>query len=336
MRPIFLKSIESTQLSYLFFMLICIIVGTFSLIFFSSWLIQKWILSRINFGKKETVISYSLTLCLLAYQTYWLIAIYSEHTPLLKIFIIVFYTILITPILSFIQTLKKNEELKLQAHQRKIEYDIMSKYAEEVKEQYQKIRTFRHDYINILSSIEYYLEQNKIEELKIFYHAHVKQTKTLFKKNMLRLDDLQKIEAIEIQSILATKLIMAQEKKIDVQIEVSENIPKNMPVDPVILIRILGILLDNAIEELESLTSGKLLVGVFTINNDFIFIIQNTIREDIESLQLLKKQGYSTKGKNRGIGLSNVDQLISLEPSLLLETTIKNKVFIQKIIIMKG
>ena len=321
MRPLFLKSIESTKLTNTFFMFICIVVGTFSLIFLSSWYIRKWILSRINFGKKETALSYLLTLCLLAYQTYWLLAIYSGHTPLLKIFIIVFYAILIIPILSFIQTLKKNEELKFQAHQRK---------------QYQKIRKFRHDYVNILSSIENYLEQNKIEELKVFYHAHVKQTKSLFKSNMLRLDDLQKIEAIEIQSILATKLIMAQEKKIDVQIEVSENISKNIPIDPVILIRILGILLDNAIEELETLTYGKLLVGIFTINSDLVFIIQNNVREDIESVQLLKKQGYSTKGETRGIGLANVEELISLEPRLLLETTIKDKLFIQKIIIMKG
>ncbi|MFS7004518.1 GHKL domain-containing protein [Carnobacterium maltaromaticum] len=125
-------------------------------------------------------------------------------------------------------------------------------------------------------------------------------------------------------------------KKIDVQIEVSENISKNIPIDPVILIRILGILLDNAIEELETLTYGKLLVGIFTINSDLVFIIQNNVREDIESVQLLKKQGYSTKGETRGIGLANVEELISLEPRLLLETTIKDKLFIQKIIIMKG
>ncbi|MEG1174266.1 GHKL domain-containing protein, partial [Carnobacterium sp.] len=99
---------------------------------------------------------------------------------------------------------------------------------------------------------------------------------------------------------------------------------------------ILGILLDNAIEELETLTYGKLLVGIFTINSDLVFIIQNNVREDIESVHLLKKQGYSTKGETRGIGLANVEELISLEPRLLLETTIKDKLFIQKIIIMKG
>ncbi len=180
------------------------------------------------------------------------------------------------------------------------------------------------------------MDQDKIEELKTFYHTNVKQTKTLFKTNMLRLDDLQKIDCIEIKSILTTKLITAQEKQIDVQIEVNEQIPENLSVDPIILIRILGILLDNAIEELESLKEGRLLVGVFTMKSDVIFIIQNTVRENVEPLHLLKKEGFSTKGTNRGLGLSNIEELILLEQRLLLETTITNEVFIQKITIMRG
>ena len=62
---------------------------------------------------------------------------------------LVFYAILIALIVSVIQTFTKNEELKYQAKQRKIEYDMMSKYAEEVKKQYQDMRKFRHDYVNI-------------------------------------------------------------------------------------------------------------------------------------------------------------------------------------------
>lgn len=58
----------------------------------------------------------------------------------------------------------------------------------------------------------------------------------------------------------------------------NETIPSDLSVDPVILIRILGILLDNAIEELESLKEGKLLVGIFITNGDLMFIIQNTVR----------------------------------------------------------
>jgi len=336
MRPIFYKSFESTQSTEQLFLFLLILITTFILIIVGSWLVTKWILPKVSGGRKESAIAYLLTLCLIIYQTYWLLFHYAKNTPLLRGFILVFYVILIALIVSVIQTFTKNEELKYQAQQRKIEYELMSKYAGEVKKQYQDMRKFRHDYVNILSSIEYYLDQNKIEELKQFYHTSVKQTKTLFKTNMLRLDDLQKIDSIEVKSILTTKLITAQEKNIDVQIEVAERIPENLSVDPVILIRILGILLDNAIEELESSQEGKLLVGIFIMKGDVLFIIQNTVRNNVEPLHVLKKEGFSTKGNNRGLGLSNIQELILLEQQLLLETTITNEVFIQKITIMKG
>lgn len=335
-RPLFLKSIDATQPIEQFFLFFLILITTFILILIGARSINKWVLPIINGRRNESAISYLLTLSLLAYQTYWLLANYAKNTPLLRGFILVFYVILVALIVSVIQTFTKNEELKFQAQQRKLEYDMMSKYAEEIKKQYQDMRKFRHDYINILSSIEYYLDQNKIEELRQFYYTSVKQTKSLFKTNMLRLDDLQKINSIEVRSILTTKLITAQEKKIDVQIEVNETIPSDLSVDPVILIRILGILLDNAIEELESLNEGKLLVGIFIMKDDLMFIIQNTVRKNVEPLHLLKKEGFSTKGDNRGLGLANVEELILLEQRLLLETTVTNEVFIQKITITKG
>lgn len=335
-RPLFFKSIESTQSNEQFFLFFLILITSFILIFIGAKSINKWVLPIISGSRKESTISYLLTLCLLAYQIYWLLDNYAKNTPFLRGFILVFYVILVTLILSIIQTFTKNEELTFQAQQRKLEYDMMRKYAEEIKKQYQNMRKFRHDYVNILSSIEYYLDQNKIEELRQFYHTSVKQTKTLFKTNMLRLDDLQKINSIEVRSILTAKLIAAQEKKIDVQVEVNETIPSDLSVDPVVLIRILGILLDNAIEELESLNEGELLVGIFIMNGDLMFIIQNTVRENMEPLYLLKKEGFSTKGDNRGFGLANLEELILLEQRLLLETTATNEVFIQKITIMKG
>lgn len=334
-RPLFFQIIAAKQFCEQIFLLFLILATTISIISIVSWLINKWVFPSIR-GKNLSVLSYLLTMFLLAYQTYGLLTIYIDNIPLLKDFILIFYGILIALIISVIKTFSKNEILNFQAKQRELEYDMMSKYSEEVKKQYQEIQKFRHDYINILSSIEYYLDHNKIAELKRFYHTNVKQTKTLFKTNILRINDLEKIESLEIRSIVSTKLITAQEKNIDVQIEVNEKIPVNISLDSVILIRILGILLDNAIDELESLKSGSLLVGIFIISGDVVIIIQNTVRENVEPLHLLKKEGFSTRGNSRGLGLSNVQELILLEPQLLLETIIENNLFIQKITIMKG
>ncbi len=336
MRPIFLIIINYSSLIIQIFCLLFIIFITVSLIFIISWILRKLILPKINTTLKELYISYLLTFFLIAYQSYWLINNYSNNKIFFKWFVLTFYIIFIILMIFILQSFIYNEELKLETQKQKLEYDIMQKYAEEVKKQYLDIRKFRHDYINILSSIEYYLNNNKLEELKHFYKTNIKQTKSIFKSSMLRLEDIQKINSLEIKSILTTKLITAQERGIDVQIEVNDDIPAKLPVDSIVLIRILGILLDNAIEELVSLKDGKLLVGIFTLNEDIFIIIQNTVRKNMEPLSLLKKEGFSTKGDNRGLGLSNVDNLVHLEKFLLLETVITNDVFIQKIIIVNG
>lgn len=118
------------------------------------------------------------------------------------------------------------------------------------------------------------------------------------------------------------------------QIEADEGIRLNQKVDSVLLIRILGILLDNAIEEVETIEGGKLLIGIFSVKGDTIFVIENTARQKIEPMQVLKQKGFSTKGEGRGLGLSNIDELTAMEPNILLETIISEQRFIQKVIVI--
>lgn len=127
---------------------------------------------------------------------------------------------------------------------------------------------------------------------------------------------------------------MAQEKKIEVHIEIPEFIAETQKVKVISLVRIFGIFLDNAIEELESIENGSLTIVVFKENEDTIYIIQNTSRETIEPLQYLKLEGISTKGKDRGLGLSNVQDILLNEPYLLLETESKGQVFVQRLTIL--
>lgn len=311
-------------------------VVTISLVTAICWSIRKWLLPFIKKKQKESLVSCLLAILLICYQTYHLVTMYTDQFPFLANLFITLYLILLVLIIAIVHTSSKNEKLRLQAQKQKLEYEMMSTYATEVKKQYAEMRKFRHDYVNILATFEYYLDQNNLDELKQFYQSNVKKTKTLFSTNMLRLDDLQRIESLEIRSIFTTKLIAAQGKNIDVQIEVSETIPDQQLVDPIIFIRILGILLDNAIEELETLGEGKLLVAVFLKNGDTIFIIQNTAREQIEPVYLLKQADFSTKGDGRGLGLANVDELVALEPRMFLETSITNGCFTQKITITGG
>ncbi|MGO3196637.1 GHKL domain-containing protein [Vagococcus salmoninarum] len=326
-------STEPVRTQWLFFLVLIILLIVLTSL--SVWLSRHWLLPFILSHLKGRQFSYVLTGLVLIHQTYKL---YVNHgdTPFLSLLILVFYLALGFLIFSVVQTFNKNEALSLTIETNKLEYELMAKYAAETKKQSLEMRKFRHDYINILSSIEYYLAEDKLDELKDFYYQHLRETKSLFENNMLRLTDLERIDSLKIKSILTTKLIAAQEKEIAVQLEISDIIPSELKVDPIILIRILGILLDNAIEELETLTTKKMTVAIFLLQEDVVFVIQNSARDEIEPLHQLKQPGFSTKGENRGLGLANVAELLTIEPHVLLETTISPNTFTQKLTIVKG
>ncbi len=59
------------------------------------------------------------------------------------------------------------------------------------------------------------------------------------------------------------------------------------------------------------------------------FIISNSVSENLPPLHQLKVSGYSTKGSNRGLGLSNLDSIVAHEAHLSLETSIQDNKFCQ-------
>ena len=62
-----------------------------------------------------------------------------------------------------------------------------------------------------------------------------------------------------------------------------------------------------------------------------MIIVKNSCSEDLPPLYQLEEKGYSTKGPNRGIGLSNLQEIME-ETDFLLETEIVDHYFIQKIV----
>jgi len=304
----------------------------------SAFLVRKFLLLKLS-NKWLSISGYIVFSCIFLYQLYHLNN-YIQTNPidfqfetLLKIFNI-FIILLVFIVVTSVVILKRNQKLALESQKKEIEYQAMQLYTTELNKQYQEIRKFRHDYINILSSMESYMELGQMSELKDYYHQHIQPTRAIFAEQFTKLNDLQKIEDPAIRSIFTTKLLLAQEKSIAVQLEISETIQLPQAVDPVILVRIFGILLDNAIEELSILKQGHLNIGIFTLEKETVFIIQNTARMNIEPLHQLKTSGFSTKGNHRGIGLSTIDNLIQQVPNILLETTIDNQLFTQKLTIL--
>lgn len=259
----------------------------------------------------------------------------TQFDTLIKMFVITLVFVVTLGGIS-IYIFSNNQKLAFATREKVIEQRAMQLYIDEISKQNEEINQFRHDYLNILSSLESYLEEGDLQALTVYYQQTIQPTRTLFLENASKLSALQKIDHPAIRGIFMTKLLLAQEKGISVHLEMTGKIIFPKHVFDLNLIRILGILLDNAIEEVDALGKGELAVAFFQEKDELVILIQNTVRNPVEPLYQLKKQGFSTKGKGRGYGLSTVDELMSQTSTLLLETTISQHLFVQKLTLLGG
>ena len=225
-------------------------------------------------------------------------------------------------------------EAKYEVQRKEDEQKALQFYTTEIEHQYMVVRKYQHDYQNILSSLYAFIEEGDMEKLKEYYMQNIAKTSEDIKRDKFALEALSKINVTEIKGILAAKLMKAQSLGIDTTFEAKDEI-NAVYMDSVALVRMLGIIMDNAIEELEQIKAGKLLVGCYKLGDGITFVIQNTCRPDTPEIYMLEKEGFSTKGEGRGLGLSNLSELVGLFENVALFTSIEDGNFIQKLRIEK-
>lgn len=218
------------------------------------------------------------------------------------------------------------EKIQTEAKQRALQ--DLQEYTHHLEIMYNGLRSFKHDYINILLSMSGYIANNDMGELKQFFETKIFPTKNLIDQGDYKLNQLSNIGVLEIKSLLCAKLIYAHESGIDVTIDVPDRVD-SFPMDTVDLARILGIFLDNAIEA--SPTDEQPQIGLNIIRHEagVSIIISNCFQDNGTALYKLKQSGFSTKTRHQGIGLSNAQKIISSYNNVLLETTMQRNYFMQ-------
>jgi len=215
--------------------------------------------------------------------------------------------------------------------QKEAEQGILQQYTEQIEQQQGIVSKMQHDIGNILSSMEGYLEKDDLAGLKEYFYTKIKIAAAVITDNNSSMVRLANIRVPEIKAILAGKLAVAQSVGIDITFEASDKIDY-IAVDSVALVRMLGIIMDNAIEELTTLGSGQLIVACYKAGDGVTFVVQNTCRTDIQKLHELEQTGFSTKGESRGLGLSNLATIADAYPNnIALHTSIKDGNFTQKL-----
>lgn len=190
------------------------------------------------------------------------------------------------------------------------------------------IRAFKHDFWNIVQGIGGYISKNDMDGLKSYYEKLVEDCQHV---NNLTALSPSVVNNPAIYNILANKYHMADELGIKINLEVFMDL-NNLNINSYELTRILGILMNNAIEASKECEEKTINV---TFRKDKrrhmqLVIVENTYKDKNIDTEKIYEKGYSTKPGNTGIGLWEVRQIMRKHNNLNLYTTKTDEYFSQQ------
>lgn len=247
------------------------------------------------------------------------------NTVMNQVFFALFFFLMVIVLIA-----QRSESMRLEAESKKAIFENQLAYLKTIEKNAEEVRKFKHDYQNILLSMDTYFQEDKFDELKNYYYTQIKNSSESLNSTNTQLSKLTKIQNMALRSIFYVKLSIIESEKVNLILEVDKNFYVEEK-DEIPLVRALGIILDNAVDALGELDHGELQIAVFENDGSNVVIVKNSCPEDLPPLYQLEEKGYSTKGPNRGIGLSNLQEIME-ESDFLLETEIVDHYFIQKIV----
>ena len=203
-------------------------------------------------------------------------------------------------------------------------------YIQELESIQSSMRSFRHDYRNMISSLYLQSRYGNIQEIEKNIHELIEECDENIDRKMNLTVQMANIRISEVKSLLYQKITEIQKKGIDFQMEVMYPVEET-GMKPLDLSRALGILLDNAIEAVEQVQGDISLVISAQVDGVHI-ILDNTAEQDVD-ISKIYEDGYSTKGSGRGTGLPSLRKIMEKYPEASLMTEINNGRFVQKILL---
>ncbi|HEL2049159.1 TPA: GHKL domain-containing protein [Streptococcus suis] len=247
--------------------------------------------------------------------------------------LLIYFTIFIISMLYLNYQKKEKQDKEIQELKDKQLADL-GRYSRHVESLYKEIRSFRHDYTNILISLNEAIKEEDIVAIRTIYQGVIADSDRKFYDGKYDIARLSNIQNPAVKSLLSSKMLEAQKKGIAISVEVDAEIePPDLEL--IEFITILSILLDNAIDAAEQCANGNIVFAYFQEDDRKIVVVENTTVEDKVSTNHIFEYGHSTKGDNRGIGLANVKVILNKYPRFILSTNSNNHRFIQELVFIE-
>lgn len=301
---------------------LCIVCSIYLTIFLLTLIIKYFkinieVFDNMHKKTKILLITNLILMVLVIAMQFYLINFYSDTMPLLVTLIsvlglIAYFVVSIYSIINSSKlevTTRDLEGTKLNLHSLQVLHDT--------------VRTFKHDFDNIVNSIGGYVRNNDMEGLTKYYNELQEDCN---KTNNLCSLNPKVINHPAIYNILATKYYVADELNVQINLDIFldlNDIEQHMKIYD--FTRIFGILLDNSIEAAKD-CDEKIINVIFRKEDKrhrIVSIVENTYNnKDVDTDKIFNK-GFSSKSKqtNSGLGLWKVRQILKKNNNLNLFTS---------------
>lgn len=190
-----------------------------------------------------------------------------------------------------------------QLSQKKQELEIKEMNNQHIRQMNEALRGQRHDFSNHLQVIYSMVKNNKISSTLKYLEELIGE--------VIETNEIHNISSPAVAAIVISKLHTAKSRGIQLEYDIQGDLDERK-IKPVHLSRILGNLLDNAIEAVENMEEGrKVRLKVYGDDSGIYISVKNPGMVSPEIMGRLFEAGVSTKnGKNRGMGLNIVKSIV--------------------------
>ena len=228
-------------------------------------------------------------------------------------------------IVSVAQRMSTNRRLQAQR-------DIIAQqmlYERSLEEVRQEMRSFRHDYKNILSGMS---QQAKEGETNVLSRELEKLEAGFDRRLGEKIQESTQVGNLripQVRSLLLAKLVDMEEKGVECRLEVLYPV-ETVNMDAWDFVRCVGVLVDNALEA--SLETEKPWVEIVLLQQgtNLELRVGNTWTGRTDPARIWN-EGYSTKGKGRGTGLSGLQRILRDYPGAFVSASWTEEAFVQEL-----
>ena len=238
--------------------------------------------------------------------------------------------IFISLILTFLamNSHKDQIEKEIALKQKKFEQKHLQNYTDEIVGLYNEIRGFRHDYAGMLVSMQMAIDSGNLQEIDRVYNEVLVKANHKLRSDKYTYFDLNNIEDSALRSLVAQSIVYARNNGVEFTLEVKDTITE-LSIELLDLVRIMSVLLNNAVEGSADSYKKQMEVAVIKMDVETVIVIQNSCKMTMNPSEDLFILGFSTKGRNRGLGLNNVKEILDKYDNIILETEMEDSTFRQ-------